>query len=102
MKLNEIVKRAHEWTVKKGYWDAHDNTEMHYKFTLMARCLWNSSGSFLFRNSLQSDKLRHHPYWAEKLADVIIMAASFLHAFGVDVDQIVREKMDYNDTRDDK
>ena len=108
MRLNEIAKRGHEWAVKKGFWETHLGSFL-YKIQRIISHAEAACGAYnndeeneQWEGPTMSDKIDGVPRYAEKLADAVIEAVSFLHARGHDVEAIVKAKMDYNDTRTDK
>ena len=104
MRLNEIGKRGHEWAVKKGFWEKFNGSfaykigriRDHAIYALLAYKEGEKDQA-----TVPSDKINNSRF-AEKIADGIIEAASFLHAMGYDAEQVVKDKMDFNDKRADK
>ena len=105
--LNDIGDRGQEWTKKKGFWETHRGS-FSYKIWRIVSHAKEAYEVFVTaekepeKGNYPSDKLDGTTRYAEKLADAIIEAASFMRAHGIDVDAVVKAKMDYNDTRTDK
>jgi NTP pyrophosphatase (non-canonical NTP hydrolase) len=98
MKVNDLVKRAHQRAKDAGWWDpAKSPVECHM---LMVSELAEATEEVRVANPdiYISDKGKPEGE-AVELADCIIRIADYFGYKGWDLEQILISKMDYNDTR---
>lgn len=97
--LNDLAQLIHGTAVAKGFWDQERN--MGEMLMLMVSEL---------AEALEEHRDGHDSVWfadgsnkpegvAVELADCIIRALDTLRSLNVDIDGIIKMKMDYNDTR---
>lgn len=99
MKINELVKRAHETAVKHGFWEAAPEigTSIALIHSELSEVLEEArAGNPNVYYNTGSDKPEGI---AVELADAVIRIADLCGHLGVDLDRIISDKMDYNDTR---
>lgn len=102
MELNELVKRAHETAVRHGFWEPAPEigTSIALIHSELSEALEEArSGKQNLYFNAGSDKPEGI---AVELADAVIRIADLCGHLGIDLDDIVRRKMDYNDKRPHK
>lgn len=93
-RINELAKQAHETAVKRGKTSkdlSHDETFFGILEELRE-----------FRVASEFGKSKHLPEYTEaqeELADVLICCLTELHLRGVDVERIIKDKVEFNKTR---
>jgi NTP pyrophosphatase (non-canonical NTP hydrolase) len=85
MKINQLIKEAHETAKSKGWWDEPKETG-----TLLA--LIHSEVS----EALEADRKGDQENFEEELADVCIRIFDLCGAKGIDLEKAIVEKMDKN------
>lgn len=99
MELNELVKRAHETAVRHGFWEPTPEigTSIAWIHSELSEA-WEEArvGNPVLYYNIGSDKPEGI---GAELADVMILTANLCGHLGIDLDDIVRQKMDYNDKR---
>lgn len=88
MKINQLIKDAHENAVNKGFWE-----EKREFGTLIA--LIHSELS----EALEADRKNDQENLAEELADVLIRLADLCGGYNIDLEKAVKEKMERNKQR---
>lgn len=102
MELNELVKRAHETAVRHGFWEPEPEfgTSIAPIHSELSEALEEArAGKPNLYYNTGSDKPEGI---AVELADAVIRIADLCGHLGIDLDDIVRRKMDYNDKRPHK
>lgn len=99
MELNELVKRAHETAVRHGFW----NPAPEFGTSIV---LIHSELSEAWEEARAGKPVLYYNTGSDKpegigaeLADVMILTAGLCGNLGIDLDDIVRRKLDYNDKR---
>ena len=93
-KINELAKQAHETAVKRGK-TSEDASHLDTFFGILSELKE-------FREASEIDPSEHLPEYTqaqEELTDVLICCLTELHRRGVDVERIVKEKVEFNKTR---
>lgn len=99
MELNDLVKRAHETAVRHGFWEPEPEigTSIAWIHSELSEALGEvRDGKLVLYYNTGSDKPEGI---AVELADAVIRIADLCGHLGIDLDDIVRRKMDYNDKR---
>lgn len=99
MELNELVKRAHETAVRHGFWNPAPEigTSIAQIHSELSEALEEArAGKPNLYYNTGNDKPEGI---AAELADAMIWIADLCGHLGIDLDDIVRRKMDYNDKR---
>ena len=98
--INDLVKRAHETSVKHGFWEKNRDfgeviSLMHCELSEAFEEYRKGKG---FNESYYEDgkKLCGIP---SELADVVIRIFDFCGGNDIDLEKIILEKMEYNETR---
>ena len=98
--INDLVKRAHENSLKHGFWE--DNRNFGEVIALI-----HSELSEAFEEYRNGKKI-NETYYEEghkpcgipsELADVVIRIFDFCGGNDIDLEKIILEKMNYNETR---
>ena len=89
MQISEMVKLAHGNAREKGFWD-----EPREVGTILA--LIHSEVS----EALEAHRHGDYDEFAEELADILIRVADLAGGSGIDLQQAVIDKMDYNSRRE--
>jgi NTP pyrophosphatase (non-canonical NTP hydrolase) len=88
MKINQLIKEAHETAKSKGWWDEQKETG-----TLLA--LIHSEVS----EALEADRKGDQENFEEELADVCIRIFDLCGAKGIDLEKAIASKMERNKGR---
>ena len=94
-RINELAKQAHETAVKRGK-TSEDASHLDTFFSILSELKE-------FREASEVDPSEHLPEYTqaqEELTDVLICCLTELHRSGVDVEEILKAKINYNKTRD--
>lgn len=108
--INELVKQAHQNAVNKGWWDEDRS------FGEVIALIHSEASEALedFRNGKRPDEVWYElkQVWnnetqeigkpcgiPSELADICIRVFDVCGRYGIDLEQAIREKMDYNATR---
>lgn len=93
-KINELAKQAHETAVKRGK-TSEDASHLDTFFGILSELKE-------FREASEVDPSEHLPEYTqaqEELTDVLICCLTELHRRGVDVEEIIKAKIEFNKTR---
>ena len=93
-RINELAKQAHETAVKRGK-TSEDASHLDTFFGILSELKE-------FREASEIDPSEHLPQYTqaqEELTDVLICCLTELHRRGVDVEEILLAKINYNKTR---
>lgn len=93
-RINELAKQAHETAVKRGK-TSEDTSHLDTFFSILSELKE-------FREAGETKKSEHLPEYTEtqeELTDVLICCLTELHRRGVDVERIIKEKIEFNKTR---
>lgn len=98
--INELVKRAHDNSVKHGFWENEKNfgdvvALMHTELS-EAYEEYRHNKSYTETYYEDGNKPCGIP---SELADVVIRVFDFCGGAGIDLEEIVLEKMKYNESR---
>ncbi len=98
--INDLVKRAHDNSVKHGFWEEDKN--LGEVIALMHTEL--SEAFEEYRNGKKANETYYEngtkPCWIpSELADVVIRIFDFCGGNDIDLEKIILEKMEYNETR---
>lgn len=117
MELNELVKRAHETAVRHGFWEPAPEigTSIALIHSELSEALEEARAGNRIRPGEETPMLYYSGGGyvatdttkcctkpegiAVELADAVIRIADLCGHLGIDLDDIVRRKMDYNDKR---
>ena len=94
-RINDLAKQAHETAVKRGK-TSEDASHLDTFFSILSELKE-------FREASEVDPSEHLPEYTqaqEELTDVLICCLTELHRSGVDVEEILKAKINYNKTRD--
>lgn len=97
-------KLVHTTAEESGWWPEKQSEEELYKIVPTKLCLIHSEVSEAMeghRKNLMDDKLPHHKMIATELADVVIRCADLAGALGIDLGQVIADKMEFNSVRPD-
>lgn len=92
--INELAKQAHETAVKRGK-TSEDASHLDTFFGILSELKE-------FREASEVDPSEHLPEYTqaqEELTDVLICCLTELHRRGVDVEEIIKAKIEFNKTR---
>ncbi len=92
MTLNELVSEAHDIALDKGFHETNTPADV-----VVCLALIHSEVSEAVEEFRQSEYQQDR--FATELADIVIRVADLCGMLGVDLEQVVRKKMDYNKTR---
>lgn len=93
-RINELAKQAHETVVKRGK-TSEDTSHLDTFFSILSELKE-------FREAGETKKSEHLPEYTEtqeELTNVLICCLTELHRRGVDVERIIKEKIEFNKTR---
>ena len=93
-RINELAKQAYETAVKRGK-TSEDALHLDTFFGILSELKE-------FREASEIDPSEHLPQYTasqEELTDVLICCLTELHRRGVDVEIIIKEKIEFNKTR---
>lgn len=93
-RINDLAKQAHETAVKRGK-TSEDASHLDTFFSILSELKE-------FRAAGETKKSEHLPEYTEtqeELTDVLICCLTELHRRGVDVEEILKAKINYNKTR---
>ena len=93
--LNEIANKAHDCAFRRGKISLIDEENNFH------RDLLNEVAEVFNAEGKKSSHIEHFSDFEEELADVIIVAMSTLNHFGSDIDALIKEKMEFNQIRND-
>ena len=94
-RINDLAKQAHETAVRRGK-TSEDASHLDTFFGILSELKE-------FREASEVDPSEHLPEYTqaqEELTDVLICCLTELHRRGVDVEEILIAKINYNKTRD--
>ena len=94
-RINDLAKQAHETAVKREK-TSEDASHLDTFFSILSELKE-------FREASEVDPSEHLPEYTqaqEELTDVLICCLTELHRSGVDVEEILKAKINYNKTRD--
>ncbi len=103
--LNDLAEEIHKTAVEKGWWE--EGLQFGQRIALthseLSEALeaWRQEGKPWFYTVLREGSQKHYKPEgvAVELVDVIIRVLDILQWNNMDIDGIMREKMDYNKTR---
>ena len=101
MTLNELGKEINEWAIDQGFYDR----EFNFGEMLMLICSEASEALEAYRDGLGLHNIVYSGIYNKpegvptELADIIIRTLDLMSHLGIDIDAVVREKIDYNNTR---
>ena len=93
-RINDLAKQAHETAVRRGK-TSEDASHLDTFFGILSELKE-------FREASEIDPSEHFPEYTqaqEELTDVLICCLTELHRRGVDVERIIKEKIEFNKTR---
>ena len=93
-RINDLAKQAHETAVKRGK-TSEDALHLDTFFGILSELKE-------FREASEVDPSEHLPQYTqsqEELTDVLICCLTELHRRGVDVERIIKDKIEFNKTR---
>ena len=93
-RINDLAKQAHETAVKRGK-TSEDALHLDTFFGILSELKE-------FREASEIDPSEHLPEYTqaqEELTDVLICCLTELYRRGVDVEEIIKAKINYNKTR---
>lgn len=93
-RINDLAKQAHETAVRRGK-TSEDTSHIDTFFGILSELKE-------FREASEIDPSEHLPQYTqaqEELTDVLICCLTELHRRGVDVEEIIKAKIEYNKTR---
>lgn len=93
-RINDLAKQAHETAVKRGK-TSEDTSHLDTFFGILSELKE-------FREASEIDPSEHLPQYTqaqEELADVLICCLTELHRRGMDVEEIIKAKIEYNKKR---
>lgn len=93
-RINDLAKQAHETAVRRGK-TSEDASHLDIFFGILSELKE-------FREASEIDPSEHLPEYTEtqeELADVLICCLTELHRRGVDVEKIIKAKIEFNKTR---
>jgi NTP pyrophosphatase (non-canonical NTP hydrolase) len=93
-RINDLAKQAHETAVRRGK-TSEDALHLDTFFGILSELKE-------FREASEIDPSEHLPQYTasqEELTDVLICCLTELHRRGVDVERIIKEKIEFNKTR---
>lgn len=99
MNLNGLAEEIHQWARAQGFY----NREFNFGEHLMLIVSEAAEALEDYRNGFEPDEVR----WSgakpigipTELADILIRVLDTMEYLGIDIDWIVRQKIDYNKTR---
>lgn len=111
--MNEWASRIHGWAVGKGWWSRPTDTIpaklllIHSEISEAAECLRDARPCPKGAPDFDYDDLRDLKRWEGKpvgfaleIADTIIRCLDLCAQVGIDIDEVVRQKMEYNASRE--
>jgi NTP pyrophosphatase (non-canonical NTP hydrolase) len=93
-RINDLAKQAHETAVRRGK-TSEDALHLDTFFGILSELKE-------FREASEVERSEHLPEYTqaqEELTDVLICCLTELHRRGVDVERIIKEKIEFNKTR---
>jgi NTP pyrophosphatase (non-canonical NTP hydrolase) len=93
-RINDLAKQAHETAVRRGK-TSEDALHLDTFFGILSELKE-------FREASEVEKSEHLPEYTqaqEELTDVLICCLTELHRRGVDVEEIIKAKIEFNKTR---
>lgn len=93
-RINDLAKQAHETAVRRGK-TSEDASHLDTFFGILSELKE-------FREASEVDPSEHLPQYTqsqEELTDVLICCLTELHRRGVDVERIIKDKIEFNKTR---
>lgn len=100
MTLNELAKEINDWAVGQGFYEH----ERNFGELLMLICSEAAEALEEHRDGRPFDeiyyKTNNKPEGIPvELADILIRVLETMYHYNIDIDKVVREKVDYNKTR---
>lgn len=103
--LNNLAKEIHDNAKEKGWYDnppskLEIHALIHSEVSEATECVRNCEGDIWYKG----DIVLHQKPCGElsEIADVIIRCLDYCDFNNWDIDKVIREKIDYNKTRDHK
>ena len=102
--ITELVKRAHSTALSKGWWETDRNPYemvalMHSELSEAVEELRSGADpTDVYLSCLDSHPAKPEGFFVE-LADCVIRIADIAGRYGVDLEKIIKDKMEYNKTR---
>lgn len=97
--LNELGDEIHAWAVNQGFYDGPIALPTHLML-IVSEC---AEALEEYRDGMSPKFIYHKDGKPEgvpvELADVLIRVLDTMTYHGIDIDQVVRQKIDYNHTR---
>lgn len=98
MELNKFGKRAYECALKRG--KIHAQTDPYLLHEETVEGIMEEVREIIEASeTTSSEHLDHYPAVVEELADVAIASLTELHRRGVDIEEVLLKKMEYNEQR---
>ena len=92
--INDLARQAFNTAIIRGK-TSKDQSHIDTYISILAELVE-------FREASEDEKSRHLPEYTEaqeELADVLICCLTELHRRGVDVERIIKDKVEFNKTR---
>lgn len=99
--LNKLTRACFGLSWVKGWWNSKDSLDNQIAAKLALVHSEISEALEGFRKDLMDDKLPHRKMFEVELADACIRIFDIAGYFGLDLEGAIREKLEYNQTRED-
>ncbi len=112
MEIKDLIEKAHKNSCDKGFWGIYVATDGGYGYAGVLRSDNETKGLKIalmhselsealegIRKDLKDDHLPHLSMEVCELADVMIRIADYVGAYGLPLEQAIKEKMQYNSGR---